>query len=77
MEENIDDNDPAKFTKVEFEKFRRVVDYMRTTEYDQDRVTQGQRDFYNWFTELDFRRGTNFSSTFPEMETFFKECSKL
>ena len=77
MEQNVDDKDPTKFSEVEFEKFRRVVDYMATTEYDQDKITEGQRDFYNWFNELDTRRGTEFVNTFPEMEKFFKKCSKL
>ena len=77
MEQNVDDKDPTKFSEVEFEKFRRVVDYMATTEYDQDKITEGQRDFYNWFNELDTRRGTDFVNTFPEMKKFFKKCSKL
>jgi organic radical activating enzyme len=77
MEQNVDDKDPTKFSEVEFEKFRRVVDYMATTEYDQDKISEGQRDFYNWFNELDTRRGTDFVNTFPEMEKFFKKCSKL
>ena len=77
MEQNVDDKDPTKFSEVEFEKFRRVVDYMATTEYDQDKVIEGQRDFYNWFNELDTRRGTDFVTTFPEMEKFFKKCGKI
>ena len=77
MEQNVDDKDPTKFSEVEFEKFRRVVDYMATTEYDQDKITEGQRDFYNWFNELDLRRGTDFVTTFPEMEKFFKKCGKI
>jgi hypothetical protein len=77
MEDNVVEGNPAKFSQIEFEKFRRVVDYMATTEYDQDKVIEGQRDFYNWFNELDTRRGTNFVTTFPEMEKFFKKCGKI
>ena len=77
MEKNLDDKDPTKFSEVEFEKFRRVVDYMAATEYDQDKINEGQRDFYNWFNELDTRRGTDFVTTFPEMEKFFKKCGKI
>jgi organic radical activating enzyme len=77
MEKNVDDSDVTKFSQVEFEKFRRVVDYMATTEYDQDKVIEGQKDFYNWFNELDTRRGTEFVTTFPEMEKFYKKCGKL
>jgi hypothetical protein len=50
---------------------------MSATEYDQNKINEGQRDFYNWFNELDTRRGTDFVTTFPEMEKFFKKCSKL
>lgn len=77
MEDNVVEGNPAKFSQIEFEKFRRVVDYMATTEYDQDKVIEGQRDFYNWFNELDTRRGTDFVTTFPEMEKFFKKCGKI
>jgi organic radical activating enzyme len=77
MEDNVVEGDPTKFSQIEFEKFRRVVDYMATTEYDQDKVIEGQRDFYNWFNELDTRRGTDFVTTFPEMEKFFKKCGKI
>ena len=77
MEDNVVEGNPAKFSQIEFEKFRRVVDYMATTEYDQDKVIEGQRDFYNWFNELDTRRGTDFATTFPEMEKFFKKCGKI
>jgi hypothetical protein len=77
MEKNLDDKDPTKFSEVEFEKFRRVVDYMAATEYDQDKINEGQKDFYNWFNELDTRRGTDFTTTFPEMEKFFKKCEKI
>jgi hypothetical protein len=77
MKSHTDNNDPTKFSEVEFEKFRRVVDYMATTEYEPSRVTEGQRDFYHWFSELDTRRGTDFITTFPEMEKFYNKCSKL
>jgi hypothetical protein len=77
MEKNMDDNDLGKFTKIEYEKFRRVVDYMRDTEYSEDRIEEGRRDFYNWFTALDSRRDTNFIETFPEMKSFFNKCKKL
>ena len=77
MEENMDDNDLGKFSKIEYEKFRRVVDYMRNTQYSEDRIEEGRRDFYNWFTALDSRRDTNFLETFPEMKSFFNKCKKL
>ncbi len=74
MEDNVDDTASDKFTSVEFEKFKRVVDYMENTNYTREKLIEGRRDFYNWFTALDQRRGTNFLETFPEMEAFYKLC---
>ena len=72
IKQNLDDTDVNKFSQVEYEKFRRVVDYMKNTEYDADRIEQGRTDFYNCFTELDLRRGTDFLTTFPEMKNFYE-----
>lgn len=77
IKDNINDEDPTKFTTVEYEKFRRVVDYMQTTHYDPKTVEQGRRDFYNWFNALDQRRDTNLLETFPEMTSFYNECELL
>jgi hypothetical protein len=75
--ENVDDDDPTMFQTVEFEKFRRVHDYMKTTIYDEEKLNQGRKDFYNWFNEYDRRRDTNFLETFPEYENFYNRCSRL
>jgi hypothetical protein len=74
IKDNADDNSLEKFSNLEYEKFRRVVDYMETTIYTDDRLKEGRKDFYNWFTEYDRRRNTNFANTFPEMITFFNSC---
>jgi hypothetical protein len=47
---------------------------METTTYSDDRLKEGRKDFYNWFTEYDRRRGTDFSATFPEMVDFYNKC---
>jgi len=77
IKSNIDDHDVTKFSTVEYEKFRRVVDYMKTTVYDSGVVEQGQKDFYNWFNALDQRRSTKFLETFPEMKDFYNLCESL
>jgi organic radical activating enzyme len=77
IKDNLDDNDITKFNTVEYEKFRRVVDYMNTTEYSDDRLVEGRKDFYNWFNALDERRGTNFIESFPELEDFYNWCKLL
>jgi len=77
MKENVEDNDPHKFTNVEYEKFRRVVDYMNITEYPEEQIIQGRKDFYNWFNALDERRDTKFLDVFPEMTAFYKMCEEV
>jgi organic radical activating enzyme len=77
MEANLDDKDVNKFNSIEFEKFRRVVDYMKNTVYPDEKLIEGYCDFYNWFSELDRRRGTNFKKTFPEMKEFFVDCKRI
>ena len=72
---NLDDKNRFKFNDLEYEKFLRVVKYMETTTYTQERVLEGKRDFFNWFTEYDRRRNTDFQKTFPELTDFYFECS--
>jgi len=71
MEANTDENDVTKFSELELERFKRVVKYMETTVYPVDKLIEGTNDFYNWFTEYDKRRDTNFLETFPEYKNFF------
>jgi hypothetical protein len=66
-----------KFSELEREKFSRVVEYMRNTNYEDTKIIEGRRDFYNWFTEYDRRRNTDFVKTFPELEQFYIDCKAL
>jgi hypothetical protein len=68
---------PQWFTSVEYEKFKRVTDYMKENPVSEEKIQQGRRDFYNWFTEYDRRRGTDFLKTFPELEKFYHDCKSL
>jgi hypothetical protein len=77
IDDNRNEQDPTKFTDMEYEKFRRVRDYFATVNYEEDRVKEGRVDFYNWFTEYDRRRDVDFLETFPEMENFWNQCKKL
>ena len=52
-------------------------DYFATVNYTSDKVIEGQKDFYNWFTEYDKRRKVNFLDTFPEMNNFWQYCKQL
>jgi organic radical activating enzyme len=74
IRKNIDDNSSSKFTILEYEKFKRVVGYMATTKYSAEKLKEGRKDFYNWFTEYDRRRGTDFLTTFPDLASFYNSC---
>ena len=76
IKDNTDDNSRYKFSTIEYEKFRRVVDYMKTTVYEEEKLKEGQQDFWKFFKEQDRRRGNNFEDAFPEMSSFFKLCKE-
>jgi hypothetical protein len=74
IKNNVDDADRTKFTTLEYEKFKRVVDYMENTTYDNDTLSEARRNFYNWFTEHDRRRNVSLTNTFPELQDFYVIC---
>ena len=71
---NLDDKNRSKFSELEYEKFLRVVKYMESSIYTPEKLKEGKRDFFNWFTEYDRRRGTNFQKTFPKLVGFYNDC---
>jgi hypothetical protein len=73
MHDYQDDRDRTKFSSLEVEKFRRVVEYMRTTKMDPAQKDIARRDFHRWFTEHDKRRDCNLVETFPELEKFYND----
>jgi hypothetical protein len=62
---------------LEYEKFKRVTNYMKENPVDQKKILQGRRDFYSFFTENDKRLGTNLLNTFPEYTEFYNLCKKI
>lgn len=74
IRQNTDESDVTKFSDLEYERFKRVVKYMEAEEYPEEKIREGRKDFYNWFTEYDRRRGTNFNETFPEYKEFMELC---
>lgn len=74
LERNVDDSNRYKFTSLEYEKFKRVVDYMESTNYEDVKLQEARKNFYNWFTEHDRRRSTSILDTFPELKEFWKLC---
>jgi hypothetical protein len=65
------------FTGVEYEKFLRVTDYMKAKTITEDKIRQGRRDFYSFFTENDKRLGTDLLKTFPEYTDFYNLCKQV
>jgi organic radical activating enzyme len=65
------------FTDVEYEKFKRVTDYMKENPVSQEKIRQGRRDFYVFFKENDSRLGTNLLETFPEFKEFYNYCKTI
>lgn len=62
---------------IEYEKFLRVVNYMKENPVSEEKIRQGRRDFYSFFTENDKRLGTNLLKTFPEYTEFFNYCKTI
>jgi len=77
MRDHTDDSKSDAFSTIEYEKFKRVVDYMAETMYSEEKLLQGRRDFYNWFNELDERRETDMLSIFPEYLGFYRMCQEI
>jgi organic radical activating enzyme len=77
IQDNLDNNNRSKFTSLEYEKFKRVVDYMDSTHYDRVKLHYSRKNFYAWFKEHDRRRKTDIESVFPEMKNFIDLCKGL
>jgi hypothetical protein len=75
MHDYQDDTDRTKFSSLEVEKFRRVVDYMESTVYDKEKLLKGRKNFYNFFTQYDSRRDIKLTEVFPELENFYMSCA--
>jgi len=73
---NMENDNRSKFSELEYEKFLRVVKYMESSIYTPEKLKEGKQDFFNWFTEYDRRRGTNFQNTFPNLVKFYNDCKQ-
>lgn len=74
IRDNTVDGDNRKFSILERDKFKRVVEYMRNTHLPADRINRARVNFHRWITEHDRRHGKDFTSTFPEMSGFMDIC---
>ena len=60
------------FKDYEVARLDRDIAWMRSAQ-DQDH-SAARADFYRFFAEHDRRRNTDFLATFPEMQSWWKEC---
>lgn len=63
-----------KFSSLEYEKFKRIVEHMKSSVIDQPTLSIHRKNFHQWFTEHDRRRNIDRYSIFPEMKDFFNLC---
>jgi hypothetical protein len=63
------------FKDYELQRLDRDIAWMRDGQkLDKVYLNRNKADFYRFFSEHDRRRGTDFSTTFPEMTTWWAEC---
>ena len=60
------------FKDYEIHRLDRDIDWMRDA--SSSNMIKDRANFYNFFSEHDRRRGTNFLKTFPEMKEFWEQC---
>jgi hypothetical protein len=68
---------PEWLSDLEYEKFKRVADYMKAKTIPEEKIRAGRRDFYSFFTENDKRLGTDLLATFPEYTEFYNLCKDV
>ena len=63
------------FKDYEVQRLRRDIDWMKQgADLAPEYLNQNKADFYRFFSEHDRRRGTDFLTTFPEMQAWWNEC---
>jgi sulfatase maturation enzyme AslB (radical SAM superfamily) len=63
------------FKDFEISKIQRLIDWVKTSAgFDSN---TSKKNFYLYFKEQDKRRGTDFTSVFPQLTNFWNECKDL
>ena len=66
------------YSDIEIQKIKRIYDWKLAQWPDKEKhVKEYRYNFGKFFQEHDKRRGTNFSSTFPELEEFYRKCLEI
>ncbi len=73
MSTQVDNLSYKQFDSTELSKFQRVAKWAEDNRYSQDLLPTLRKDFVSFVDEHDKRRGTNFLSTFPEMESIYNQ----
>jgi organic radical activating enzyme len=62
------------FKDYEVQRLRRDIAWMREGQKNDNK--QHRADFYRFFNEHDRRRGTDFLTSFPEMQSWWEQCKQ-
>lgn len=76
FDQNLNKNQVSYgFLNEEISKLKRIYDWMILPQ-DPHQLKIHRSDFFQFVTEHDRRRGTNFTKTFPELQEFYYQCVK-
>jgi organic radical activating enzyme len=64
------------YSDVEVQKLKRIYDWM-ISPIDATQQMKNRYSFYQYFSNHDKRRGTDFVKTFPELEEFYNFCQTI
>jgi hypothetical protein len=64
------------YSDVEVQKVKRIYDWMLAPQDPQQQM-KNRYSFYQYFSNHDIRRGTDFVKTFPELEEFYNFCKTI
>ena len=78
MKANSNVDNFAGFYDFEIDKLERNLSLMRErNSLDSDKLEIDRRNFHNYFSQYDERKGLDIVSTFPELKKFYNACGKL
>jgi len=64
------------YSDIEAQKIGRIYDWMISPQNEEEQMKH-RYSFYQYFSNHDLRRGTNFCKTFPELEEFYNFCKTI
>lgn len=64
------------YSDIEAQKISRIYDWMVSPQNEEEQMKH-RYSFYQYFSNHDIRRGTDFCKTFPELEEFYNFCKTI